>query len=60
MSRHEWILECQQDGDTALHFASSKGHLTVAEALLATANFNAISKVVGFEGSQDAERYVRL
>ena len=53
-------LECQQDGNTALHFASRKGHLTVAKALLATANVNAMSQVVGFEVSQDAERYVRL
>ena len=60
MSRLESIPECQQDGNTALHFASSKGHLTAAEALLATANVNAISQVVGFEVIQDGERFVRL
>ena len=49
MSRLESIPECQQDGNTALHFASSKGHLTAAEVLLVTANVNAIAKVMQYE-----------
>ena len=53
MSRLESIPECQQDGNTALHFASSKDHLTAAEELLATANVNAIAKVMQYEVSQD-------
>ena len=60
MSRLGWIPECQQDGNTALHFASSKGHLTVAVALIATANVNAICKVIRFEVIHDGERFVRL
>ena len=52
-SRLESIPESRQDGNTALHFASSKGHLTAAEALLVMANVNAIAKVMQYEVSQD-------
>ena len=35
-----------KDGNTALHCASSQGHLTTAEALIATANVNATNGVI--------------
>ena len=41
--------DIQQDGNTAMNCASIKGHLTTAEALIATANVNAINGVIWFE-----------
>ena len=39
-----------------MHGASSKGHLTTAEALIATAITIAITRAIWFESNKDGER----